>query len=216
MPRTLLLDLDGTLVDTVPDLATALNRLLRARALPTLTRQQVAAMVGDGVAALVSRAFAAHGRQPDANAVAEFGADYTTHVADESSLYPHVLPVLTGLADDGWRLAVCTNKPERAARTLLQAVGLLPLLCAVGGGDSFPTRKPDPGHLLGTLTRAGGASNRALMLGDHHNDMVAARQAGMPSIFAAWGYGLPGMEAGSAAVARDIAQAAVIANRLRP
>jgi phosphoglycolate phosphatase len=216
VPRTLLLDLDGTLVDTVPDLAAALNRLLRARGLPMLTRQQVAAMVGDGIAALVSRAFAAYDRQPDAAAIAEFGADYTSHVADESSLYPQVLAVLTGLAGDGWRLAVCTNKPERAARELLQTLGLLPLLCAVGGGDSFSTRKPDPGHLLSTLTRAGGTSDRALMVGDHHNDVVAARQAGMPSIFAAWGYGSPGMEAGSAAVARDIAHAAAIANRLRP
>jgi phosphoglycolate phosphatase len=212
--RTLLLDLDGTLVDTVPDLTAALNRLMGARSLPGFTGEQVTAMVGDGVAVLVARAFAAAGRQTDAAAIEDFVADYTVHIAVESRLYPDVLPVLAGLARDGWRLAVCTNKPERAARTLLQASGILPLLCAVGAGDSFPTRKPDPGHLLGTLTLAAGTPDAALMLGDHRNDMLAARGAAIPGIFAAWGYGSAGMAEGSAAVARDITEAAAIANRL--
>jgi phosphoglycolate phosphatase len=214
--RTLLLDLDGTLVDTVPDLAAALNRLMAARGLPSFTREQVTAMVGDGVAALVARAFAACDRPPDASALTDFSADYIAHIAVESTLYPQVLPVLTGLAHDGWRLAVCTNKPERAARALLQAVGLLPLLCVVGGGDSFPTRKPDPAHLLATLALSAGTSDSALMLGDHHNDVEAARAAGIPSIFASWGYGSPAMADGSVAVAHDIRQAAAIANRLLP
>jgi phosphoglycolate phosphatase len=214
--RTLLLDLDGTLIDTVPDLAAALNRLMRARSLPIFTHAQVAAMVGDGVAVLVARAFAAHGRQPDAAAVADLTGDYTTHVAVESKLYPRVLSVLTSLAGEGWRLAVCTNKPERAAVALLQAVGLLPLLCAVGGGDSFPTRKPDPAHLLSTLIKAGGQREAAVMLGDHRNDMVAAHGAGVPAIFAAWGYGSVAMADAGTAVAHDIDQAAGIANRLLP
>jgi phosphoglycolate phosphatase len=214
--RTLLLDLDGTLVDTVPDLTAALNRLMASRGLPEFTRDQVAAMVGDGVAVLVARAFAARDRQPDATAVADLTADYTAHVAVESTLYPQVLPVLAALAGDGWRLAVCTNKPEQAATALLQALGVLPLLCAVGGGDSFPTRKPDPAHLLATLTRASGQPRAALMLGDHHNDVVAAHGAGIPSIFAGWGYGSPSMADGSAAIAHDITEAAAIANRLLP
>jgi phosphoglycolate phosphatase len=214
MTRTLLLDLDGTLVDTVPDLAAALNRLMRRRGQPAFSHQQVAAMVGDGVAVLVARAFAAHDRQPDAAAIAELTEDYTAHVAVESRLYPDVLPVLSDLLQQGWRLAVCTNKPERAATSLLQALGLLPLLCAVGGGDSFPVRKPDPAHLLATLARAGGRADAAVMLGDHRNDVVAAHAAGMPGIFAAWGYGPASMAAGSAAVARDITEAAAIAARL--
>ena len=216
MARTLLLDLDGTLVDTLPDLAAALNRLLRSRGLSDLSTEQVTAMIGDGIAVLVARAFAANDRQPDATAVAEMYADYTAHVAVESKLYPRVLPVLGGLADQGWRLAVCTNKPEQAARCLLQAMGLLTLCCALGGGDSFPARKPDPAHLLGTLARAGGQADAAVMLGDHRNDVRAARDAGIPSIFAAWGYGVIGMAEGSACVARDIAEAAAMANRLLP
>jgi phosphoglycolate phosphatase len=212
--RTLLLDLDGTLVDTVPDLAAALNRLMRARGLPAFSLAQVKSMVGDGLAVLVQRSFAAYGSEPDAAAIGEFCADYTAHVAVDSKPYPEVLPVLTALVGNGWRLAVCTNKPEQPARALLQAVGLLPLLCAVGGGDSFPARKPDPAHLLGTLARAGGTPDAALMLGDHHNDVLAARAAGIPGIFAAWGYGPAAAAEGSAAVARDIAEAAAIANRL--
>jgi phosphoglycolate phosphatase len=214
--RTLLFDLDGTLVDTLPDLAAALNRLMRTRSLPDLSNQQVAAMIGDGVAVLVARAFAAHDRQPDETAVADMSADYTANVAVESKAYPQVLPVLAGLAQQGWNLAVCTNKPEQASRRLLQAVGLLPLLCAIGGGDSFSTRKPDPAHLLATLAQAGGHADAAVMLGDHRNDVRAARDAGMPSIFAAWGYGAIGMADGSACIARTIAEAAVMANRLLP
>src|SRR5271163_1251831 len=92
--RTLLLDLDGTLVDTVPDLAAALNRLMRSRGLPDFSHDQVARMVGDGVAVLVARAFAAFGHEADAMAVAAMSEDYTAHVAIESKLYPDVLPVL--------------------------------------------------------------------------------------------------------------------------
>ena len=153
---------------------------------------------------------------PDFTAVAELTADYTANVAVDSKLYPQVLIVLTGLVRDGWRLAVCTNKPERAAQALLQATGLLPLLCAVGGGDSFPVRKPDPAHLLATLAQASGTRDAALMLGDHHNDILAALGAGIPSIFAGWGYGSPAMADGSTAVALTITDAATIAGRLLP
>jgi phosphoglycolate phosphatase len=214
--RTLLFDLDGTLVDTVPDLAAALNRLMGSRGLPVFSRDAVAAMVGDGVGVLVSRAFATHGKEPDAAAVAELTSDYTAHVAVESNVYPHVIPILQGLVQRGWRLAVCTNKPELAATVLLQALGVLPFLCAVGGGDSFPVRKPDPRHLLQTLALAGGSVDRAVLVGDHRNDVSAARGAGIPCVFAAWGYGSASMAEGCAHVAQDIAEAATIADQLLP
>jgi phosphoglycolate phosphatase len=216
MVRTLLLDLDGTLVDTVPDLAAALNRLMRGRGLAPFTHAQTAAMVGDGVGVLVARAFAARGAAADAAAVAEFSTDYAAHVAVESRLYPGVAVELRGLAEEGWQLAVCTNKPEAAARLLLTALGLAPLLSAVGGGDSFSVRKPDPGHLLATLRQAGGEAGRAVMAGDHANDVAAARAAGIPGIFAAWGYGPSTMAAGATAVARTPADMAAIARRLLP
>ena len=204
MVRTLLLDLDGTLVDTVPDLASALNRLMRTRGLQPFGHKETAAMVGDGVAVLVGRAFAARGLAPDDTAVAEFAGDYGRHAADESRPYPGIPELLRDLAAEGWRLAVCTNKPEAAARSLLEATGLLPLLCAVGGGDSFPVRKPDPAHLVETLRSARGSSGHAIMIGDHANDVVAARGAGLKSVFVTWGYGPLTMGEGADAVAGDL------------
>jgi phosphoglycolate phosphatase len=212
--RTLLLDLDGTLVDSVPDLAAALNRLLRARGLAPLTRAEIEPMVGDGVAKLVERAFAARRQAPDAGALAEYSADYGAHAAVETKPYPGVTDALRLLADDGWLLAVCTNKPEAAARSLLGALGLAHYFATIGGGDSFPVRKPDPAHLLATLTAAGGEPAHAVMAGDHANDVAAARGAALPCIFAAWGYGPLAMADGAAAVAHDFAELAAIARRL--
>jgi phosphoglycolate phosphatase len=212
--RTLLLDLDGTLVNSVPDLAAALNRLMQARGLAGFFQPETALMVGDGVARLVERAFAARGRTPDAGAVAEFSADYLLHAAVETRPYPGVADGLHTLACEGWKLAVCTNKPEKAARALLAALRLAPLFAAVGGGDSFPVRKPDPAHLLATLKAAAGEPAYAVMAGDHANDVVAARGAGMPCIFAAWGYGPLTMAEGADAVARDFSELTAIARRL--
>jgi phosphoglycolate phosphatase len=212
--RTLLLDLDGTLVHSVPDLAAALNRLLRARGLAALSHAETALMVGDGVARLVERAFAARGCAPDAGAMAEFSADYGAHAVVETTAYPGVADGLKSLADEGWRLAVCTNKPEAAARALLAGLGLASLFAAIGGGDSFPVRKPNPAHLLATLKAAGGQPNRAVMAGDHANDVAAACGAGLPCIFAAWGYGPPWMAEGAVAVAQDFPELAAIARRL--
>ena len=211
--RTLLLDLDGTLVDTVPDLAAALNRLMQARGLPPFTHPQVAAMVGDGVAVLTARAFAARGRTPDAAAISELMDDYSAHVAVDSRLYEGVLPTLTALAAQGWRLAVCTNKPAEAAQELLRALGVLPLLSAVGGGDSFAMRKPDPGHLLATLALAAGDAKASVMVGDHHNDVLAARGAGIRSIFATWGYSPLSTGQEFDARADNLAQAATYASQ---
>lgn len=214
MTPTLLLDLDGTLVDTLPDLTAALNRLMVSRGLEGFPPARVAGFIGDGVARLVARAFAAHGREPDADAVATYSADYTAHATVDSHPFPDVPEVLRSLHADGWRLAVCTNKPEAAARVLLDALGLSPLLSAIGGGDSFSARKPDPLHLLETLRAAGGTREHAVMAGDHANDVLSATGAGMASIFAAWGYGRPEMAQGATAVAQTPVEMAQLARRL--
>jgi phosphoglycolate phosphatase len=212
--RTLLLDLDGTLVNTVPDLTAVLNRLMRSRDLAEFTQPETARMVGDGVAKLVERAFTARGRSPDSEAVADFSADYGAHAAVESQPYPGVVEGLRQLDEDGWRLGVCTNKPEAAARSLLSALGLDSRFGAIGGGDSFPVRKPDPRHLLATLAAAGGCRQSAVMAGDHVNDVAAASRAGLPCIFAAWGYGPPEMAQGAVAVAQNFTEVVEIARRL--
>lgn len=213
-PRTMLLDLDGTLVNSVPDLAAALNRLMQARGLLAFTRPEVAAMVGDGAAALVERAFAARGGGQDAAALGEFLADYGAHAAVRTVLFPGVAEGLRSLAASGWVLAVCTNKPHAPALAVLAALGLDGCFAAVGGGDSFPVRKPDPAHLLATLELAGGAPERAVMVGDHRNDVAAAAGAGMACIFAAWGYGPAAMGKGAAAVAREFSELPALADRL--
>lgn len=214
LTRTLLLDLDGTLIDTVPDLAAALNRLMHARGLAGFTLVETAAMVGDGVAKLVERACAARGQQAQAADVAIFSADYAANTVDASRPFPGVADTLRLLNAEGWRLAVCTNKPEAPARTLLRAFGLDKLICAVGGGDSFPVRKPDPRHLLATLASAGGIPTQAVMVGDHANDVAAATGAGLPCIFAAWGYGPPAMAAGAAATAAAFTEVPALAGAL--
>jgi phosphoglycolate phosphatase len=201
MPKTLVLDLDGTLVDSVPDLRAALNRLFAARGLAPFGYDEVAAMVGNGAQVLVTKALAAQGQDYDPAAFDVFLADYTENSAVESRLYPGVEETLRRLADDGWALAVCTNKPEAPARKVLEAFGIAPMIVAVGGGDSFPVKKPDPAHLLATLSAAGGSPDAAVMVGDHHNDVAAAAGAGLPCIFAAWGYGPREMAVGAACVA---------------
>lgn len=216
MTPTLLLDLDGTLVDSAPDLLSAANRMMAARNLPPFTLPEVVAMIGDGVAVLVTRALAARGLPPDPAAVTAFAADYGAHVAVDSRAYPGVADGLRALAAGGWRLAVCTNKPEALARELLGTLGLLDLFAAVGGGDSFPVRKPDPAHVLATLAAAGGDRTAVVSVGDHHNDVAAAAGAGIPCIFAQWGYGGPAMAAGSAAQAASFAQVPALAGRLLP
>jgi phosphoglycolate phosphatase len=214
--RTLLLDLDGTLVDTAPDVCAALNRLMRSRGLAPFTLAQTAAMIGDGVAVLVQRAFAARAQRPDEQAVAEFGRDYGAHVAEESRPFPGVAEFLRDHAGLGWRMAVCTNKPEAAARKLLDEIGLGHLLQAIGGGDSFPVRKPDPAHLLATLRLAGGEPAGSVMVGDHANDVAAAHGAGVKAIFVTWGYGPLAMGQGADAVAGDLADLRLAIERLVP
>ena len=194
-------DLDGTLVDSVPDIAAAVNRTLAARGLPGLSDTAIAGMVGDGLVALMKRAFAAAGASPDEAAAGDYLADYESNILVDTRLFDGIPEALDALEQAGWRMAVCTNKPERAARLLLGALGIGGRFQAIGGGDSFPNHKPDPSHLQGTIKLADGDPARALMVGDHTNDMLAAEGSRVQAIFAAWGYGRPGMERGAAAVA---------------
>ncbi|MFC7476139.1 HAD hydrolase-like protein [Dankookia sp. GCM10030260] len=201
MPRLAVFDLDGTLVDSAPDIHAALDRLMAGQGRAAFTRPEVTAMIGDGVRVLVERAAAARGLAFTDPLLAEFTTDYTARAAEATALFPGIAGTLDVLAADGWALAVCTNKPAAATAALLGALGLAGRFAAVGGGDSFPVRKPDPGHLLGTITQAKGDPARAVMIGDHRNDVMAARGAGLACVFAGWGYGTPAMAAGAAATA---------------
>ncbi len=214
MTPTLLLDLDGTLVDSAPDLTAAANRLMASRGLAPFTLGDVLAMIGDGVPALVKRALAARGLPPDPAALVAFTEDYARHVADKTRPYPGVVAGLHAMRAAGWRLAVCTNKPEALARRLLDALDLLDLFAATGGGDSFAMRKPDPRHLLATLESAGGDPRAAVAVGDHHNDVAAAAGAGIPCIFAQWGYGHLGDGVEAAAQAANFSDVPALAHHV--
>jgi phosphoglycolate phosphatase len=219
MTRLAVFDLDGTLVDSAPDLHAALDRMAAARGLRPYRRAEVIGMIGDGVRVLVERALHARGQPFDAEALAAFAADYEANAAVETRPFPGIPEALDALQAEGWRLAVCTNKPGAAARELLGALGLLGRFDAVGAGDSFPVRKPDPGHLRATIEAAGGAMRGAVMVGDHHNDMAAARGAGIPAVFVGWGYGPLAMAEGAPVAARpgDLPrEIGALLDRLRP
>jgi phosphoglycolate phosphatase len=189
----LLCDLDGTLVDSLPDLAAAIAELLDQESRPGLPQEAVAAMVGDGVPKLIERALAATGGVPAKAAlaalVARYMPIYEARMTELTRPYPGAIETLRALKAAGWRLAVCTNKPEAPSRAILTGLGFEGLFEAVSGGDSLPVKKPDPGHLFGLLEVLGAAPGAAVMLGDSRNDVQAARGANLPVVAIAHGYG---------------------------
>ncbi|MBU8538359.1 HAD-IA family hydrolase [Falsiroseomonas tokyonensis] len=205
-------DLDGTLVDSAPDLHAALDRLMASRNLPGFARAEVVGMIGDGAKVLVERALAARGKAFDQPALDVFLEDYGRNAAVETAPFQGIREALEELTKAGWRLAVCTNKPVAPAITLLRALGLSDHFRTIGGGDSYPTRKPDPAHLLHTLRDAGGMASHAVMIGDHHNDMAAARGAAVPAVFAGWGYGPRSMAAHATVAERPADLPAILAS----
>ncbi len=211
----LLCDLDGTLVDSLPDLAAAIGELLEEEGRPGLTPEAVAAMVGDGVPKLIERALAATGGVPPAAELAALVARYLpiyeARMTELTRPYPGAIETLGALKAAGWRLAVCTNKPEALSQAIIAGLGFEGLFEAVSGGDSLAVRKPDPGHLLGLLAglgvAPGAAPGTAVMLGDSRNDILAARGAGLPAIAIAHGYGgTPARELGADRVIETFAE----------
>jgi len=215
----LVCDLDGTLVDSLPDLAAAVGELLEAEGRPGLSHEAVAAMVGDGVPKLIERALAATGGVPAeaelAAMVARYMPIYEARLTELTRPYPGAIETLKALKAAGWRLAVCTNKPEAPSRAILAELGFDGLFEAVSGGDSLAVKKPDPGHILGLLAglgvasgvTPGGAPGAAVMLGDSANDVQAAQAAGLPAIAIAHGYGgTPARELGADRVIESFAE----------
>ncbi|MEE8499109.1 MAG: HAD family hydrolase [Kiloniellales bacterium] len=198
----LICDLDGTLIDSLPDLAAAVGELLAGEGRPPLAPEAIGAMVGDGVAKLIERALAATGGAPAPDELAalvrRYLPIYEARMTELTRPYPGAIEALRALKGAGWRLAVCTNKPERLSRAILAALGFEGLIEALAGGDSFPVKKPDPGHPLGLLARMHAQPGSAVMLGDGQNDVLAARRANLPVIAIAHGYGaVPALDLGA-------------------
>lgn len=192
LPRAVIFDLDGTLVDTAPDLVGALNDLLAALDLPSISIEQGRAASGRGGRSLIRVGHELAGiklTEPEVDALYPRYLDhYAARYAVESKPYPGATALLDHLEAEGWRLGICTNKPARFAEGLMRALGLRERFGALLGADSLPVRKPDPRHLVETLERLGVEPDRGILLGDTETDLKTARAAGIPVALASFGY----------------------------
>jgi len=189
---TLVFDLDGTLVDTAPDLAAATNHLLERFDLPAVDEKEIRHFVGHGALAMIRGALAAHGRSVNEDDMADlfesFLAYYGANIAVKSRPYPGIIAQLDALSAQGARLAVCTNKIELHARMLLDALDMSRHFEALTGRDTLGACKPDPRHLTGTIDLAHGQIERAIMIGDSETDIATAKAALVPVVAVNFGY----------------------------
>ena len=189
---TIVFDLDGTLVNTAPDLLEALNHVLTNADLTPVTLDTIATMIGHGARAMIVKGLLAHGITPsdsDLDVFLEQFLDYyAANIADHSHAFDGVVEAMTTLSAGGATLAVCTNKKQALSDQLLAELDLTRYFAAIVGADSVPNRKPDGDHILRTIEAAGGSPERALMIGDSRTDERAARNAGLPFMFVPFGY----------------------------
>jgi phosphoglycolate phosphatase len=192
LPAAVLFDLDGTLVDSLPDLMRALNKLLADLGRRAATPAEVRGWVGDGAAVMISRGLEATGGIPQdlplAALTERFFDLYRGHTVIDTRPYPGLEQVLCALKAGGHPLGVCTNKRTDLSKELLDGLGLSGFFAAVIGGDLAPARKPDPAHIRATLAALGADGRRAVMVGDSLNDIEAAHAAGIPVVLHSGGY----------------------------
>jgi len=191
-PPIAIFDLDGTLVDTAPDLTGSLNHCLARRAMAPVTLDMVRPFAGHGSRAMLKAAYGWAARDLGEDELDEqvacFLSFYEANIARHSLPFPGAVDALDRLQEAGFVLAVCTNKSERLARLLLDSLGLSARFAAIAGFDTFAARKPDAIHITGTIKQAGGNPARAVLIGDTRTDTSAALNAGIPSILLGFGY----------------------------
>ncbi len=213
LPRLVMFDLDGTLVDSVPDLATAVDRMLVELGREPAGLERVRQWVGNGARVLVRRALAggldhsAVGEAETEEALARF-LDIYADCHELITLYPGVHELLEALSTAAVELAVVTNKPERFVAPLLEQVGLGGYFRWIIGGDTLPQQKPDPAALLQVMRLAGVSQEQSLFVGDSRTDVLAARAAGVPCVAVSYGYnhGRPVAEEEPALVVDSLAE----------
>ena len=190
--RTVVFDLDGTLVDTAPDLISALNFILAREGLAPVPLHSARNMIGAGARKLIERGLELDGRNVSLGELARLTDDfigrYAEHIADASRPFDGLEEALDDLAGRGYRFAVCTNKLEWLSRRLLDRLNLSARFSSICGADTFGISKPDPGILRQTVARAGGELSSAIMVGDAGPDVGVARRAGIPVIGVSFGY----------------------------
>jgi phosphoglycolate phosphatase len=189
---TVVFDLDGTLVDTAPDLVNALNYILTREGLPAVPLQSARSMIGAGARKLIERGVELDGRHVGPDDITRLTNDfidrYAAHIADESRPFEGLEAALDELSARGYRLAVCTNKLEWLSKLLLDELGLSSRFSAICGADTFGVSKPDPAILRQTVARVGGELASSVMVGDAGTDIGVARRAGIPVIGVSFGY----------------------------
>jgi phosphoglycolate phosphatase len=190
--RTVVFDLDGTLVDTAPDLISALNVILDREGLPAVPLEQARTMIGAGARKLIERGLELEGRVTTPDDVSRLTHDfidyYAAHIAEASRPFEGLEAALDDLAARGYQFAVCTNKLEWLSKKLLDELGLTPRFAAICGADTFGVAKPDPVILQQTVARAGGLIGATVMVGDAGPDIGVSRRAGVPVIGVEFGY----------------------------
>jgi phosphoglycolate phosphatase len=189
---TIVFDLDGTLIDTAPDLIDTLNLILTQEGLPAMPFAKARDLIGGGAKALLERAIAAEGRSctPDEmdRLYAAYITHYAAHIADRSRPFPHLEATLDRFAATGYRLAVCTNKLEWLSVKLLGALKLSRYFAVICGQDTFGVQKPNPDIFRRTVRGAGGDPAQAIMVGDSRTDIDTARAARVPVVAVDFGY----------------------------
>jgi phosphoglycolate phosphatase len=188
----LIFDLDGTLLDSAPDLRQALNLTLREHGHASLTLDEVKSLIGDGMLAMLKKAFALTGAaKSDADSYPTFST-FITHYRklkpDQSQIFPEVISMLEMFQKKDIQLGICTNKQEAATIQLLEALNLKKYFKCIAGGDTFPIHKPHPDHVRGVIHDLGIAPKRCAMIGDSINDVLAAHGAGIPCLVVTHGY----------------------------
>jgi phosphoglycolate phosphatase len=190
--RTVVFDLDGTLVDTAPDLINALNFVLDREGLPPVPLHSARNMIGAGARRLIERGLEVEGRVATPADITRLTGDfidyYAAHIADGSRPFEGLEDALDDLAARGYQFAVCTNKLEWLSKRLLDQLGLSPRFAAICGADTFGVSKPDPVILQQTVARAGGQMASTVMVGDAGPDVGVARRAGVPVVCVEFGY----------------------------
>ncbi|MCL4158997.1 UNVERIFIED_CONTAM: hypothetical protein GTU68_063096 [Idotea baltica] len=188
----LVFDLDGTLLETAPDLVGTLNEILTEQGLQPIPLATAKTFIGQGAKMMIENGFAANNDTVSADRLdglmTSFLQKYEARIARETYPFPGLLDALDRLQQEGWALAVCTNKHERLARLLLEELGLTGRFVVITGGDTFDHKKPHPEHLLKTVELAGAKVDQSIMIGDSSSDINAAKAASIPVIAVDFGY----------------------------
>ena len=189
---TVVFDLDGTLIDTAPDLIDTLNVILTNERLPAVPYDEARLMIGGGARSMLEMGLRADGREPGGPELErmfkDFLVHYSAHIADRSRPFPGLDAALDAMAGRGCQFAVCTNKLEGLSRQLLDTLGMTERFAFICGQDTFGSMKPDPEVLRKTIARCGGELSRAVMVGDSATDINTAKAAGVPVVAVDFGY----------------------------